>query len=243
VKDGQMTNIGKPVQPGGQPGASPRNYSKSRTEIAPLLPEHINSVLEIGCGAGETMLWLRSLRPIQYAAAVELSPDDGAIARSAFDDVEISDIGSARMAFDTDRFDLILAPDVLKPLTDPDQILRTLRDRQKPNGVIILSLPNVAHYDVAIPLLFRGRWDYADEGLLDRTHLRFFTKKTALRMVESSGLVIGQLKYKHRYPSIFHPFGLRDQKWRWYSHRIMQRVLVWPSHLFNYQFLIAAHLP
>jgi hypothetical protein len=62
-------------------------------------------------------------------------------------------------------------------------------------------------------------------------------------MVENSGLVVGQLNYNHRYPSIFHPFGLRDQKWRWYSHRIMQRVLVWPSRLFNYQFLIAAHLP
>jgi SAM-dependent methyltransferase len=172
-------------------------------EIAPLLPSHIDTVLEIGCGAGETMGWLRSLRPVRYAAAVELSTEAGTRARSVFDDVEINDIALPKMTFNTDRFDLILALDVLEHLTDPDQTLRTLRDRLKPNGVIILSLPNVAHYDVAIPLLFRGRWDYADEGLLDRTHLRFFTKRTALRMVENSGLVVGQLNYNHRYPSIF----------------------------------------
>jgi 2-polyprenyl-3-methyl-5-hydroxy-6-metoxy-1,4-benzoquinol methylase len=238
-----MESVMEKLDPSGSRAAPPLNYTKCRMEIAPLLPSHIDTVLEIGCGAGETMGWLRSLRPVRYAAAVELSTEAGTVARSVFDDVEINDIALAKMTFDTDRFDLILALDVLEHLTDPDQTLRALRDRLKPTGVIILSLPNVAHYDVAIPLLFRGRWDYADEGLLDRTHLRFFTKKTALHMVENSGLVVGQLNYNHRYPSIFHPFGLRDQKWRWYSHRIMHHVLVWPSHLFNYQFLIAAHLP
>jgi SAM-dependent methyltransferase len=218
-------------------------YSKRRMEIAPLLPGKIDTVLEIGCGAGETMSWLRSLRPVRYAAAVELSAEAGATARTVFDDVEISDIASARMAFDVDRFDLILALDVLEHLTDPDRALQALRDRLQPTGVMIVSLPNVAHYAVSVPLLFRGRWDYTDEGLLDRTHLRFFTRQTALRMVEDNGLVVARLSYNHRYPSIFHPFGLRNQKWRWYSHRIMQRILVWPSHLFNYQFLIVAHLP
>lgn len=219
------------------------NYSKCRKEIAPLLPENVDTILEIGCGSGETMGWLRSLRPVRYAAAVELSADAGTVARTVFDDVEISDIASARMAFNTDQFDLILALDVLEHLTHPDHALRALRDRLKPTGVIILSLPNVAHYTVSMPLLFRGRWDYTDEGLLDRTHLRFFTRKTALCMVEDSGLVIARLSHNHLYPSIFHSLGLRGQKWRWYSQKIIRRIMVWPSHLFNYQFLIVARLP
>jgi SAM-dependent methyltransferase len=238
-----MGNVRQKLDPSDSQADPLPSYSKRRMEIAPLLPSNIDTILEIGCGAGETMSWLRSLRPVGYAAAVELSAEAGATARSVFDDVEISDIASARMAFDTDRFDLILALDVLEHLTDPDRALQALRDRLKPTGVIIVSLPNVAHYAVSMPLLFRGRWDYADEGLLDRTHLRFFTKRTALRMVEDNGLVVARVGYNHRYPSIFHPFGLRGQKWRWYSHRLMQRILVWPPHLFNYQFLIVAQLP
>ena len=212
-----------------QTSLSPRNYSKSRTEIGPLLPDRIDTVLEIGCGAGETMAWLRERRSVGYAAAVELSPEDGAIARSTFDDVEISDIASARMPFKTDRFDLILALDVLEHLNDPDEALRMLSARLNPAGTIIISLPNIAHFDVSLPLLFRGRWEYGDEGLLDRTHLRFFTKASAFRMVENCGLAIARVDYNHRYPSLFHPFGLRDEKWRWYSHKIMRHLLVWPA--------------
>lgn len=225
------------------PGAPPRQYSKSRTEIAPLLPAGVETALEIGCGGGETMAWLRARHPLQYAAAVELSPEDGLRARSVFDDVEISDIASARMAFAVERFDLILALDVLEHLTNPDEALRVLSTRLAPGGTIIISLPNVAHFDVSIPLLFRGRWEYGDEGLLDRTHLRFFTEATALHMIETCGLKVEKLIHNRRYPSLFHPFGLRSEKWRWYSHKILRHVLIWPPHLFKYQFLIAARLP
>ena len=55
-------------------------------------------------------------------------------------------------------------------------------------GKLIVSLPNVRHYSVVLPLLFGGRWDYADAGLLDRTHLRFFTRDSAQRLLSHTRL-------------------------------------------------------
>jgi len=215
-------------------------FGKVRREIEPLLPETVGSVLEIGCGSGGTLGWLKTVRPIDYAAGVEMMPDAGERARANFDDVEISDVNAASLAFKTDQFDLILALDVLEHLADPIHTLQRLREKLRPNGLVIASLPNVAHYQVSIPLLFRGRWDYSDEGLLDRTHLRFFTEKTALAMFRDCGFSIVAVDYTRQFPNVFGLVGLSDRKWRWYSHSLLRRFVRWPKHLFNFQFLIAA---
>jgi SAM-dependent methyltransferase len=217
-------------------------FGKERREIAPLLPAACESVLEIGCGTGATMRWLRERRTIGYAAAVEFSPNAAAAARQVFDDLEIGDASTAAMAFRRDRFDLILALDVLEHLTAPEKMLARLRDRLTETGTIIISLPNVAHYLVSIPLL-GGRWDYQDEGTLDRTHMRFFNERTARGMVEDAGLRVTAIRYNFHYPSVLYPFGLQNRKWLWYSRQLMKYVLIWPKHLFRYQFLLAAHLP
>src|SRR5437868_5419015 len=90
-----------------------------RREIEPLLPAEVHSALEIGCGAGGTMRWLRSIRPIEHAAGVELSEDAAATAQTVFDEVEVGDVGAAQFRFERERFDLILALDVLEHLVDP----------------------------------------------------------------------------------------------------------------------------
>lgn len=231
------------AQTAGTASTGPRNYSKTRAEIAPLLPDNVDTVLELGCGSGGTMAWLRSIRAVRYAAAVEISAEDGAIARTAFDHVEIGDIASVPMQFQTGRFDLILALDVLEHLTDPEQTMAMLYDRLKPGGTIVISLPNVAHYQVAFPLLFKGSWEYGDEGLLDRTHLRFFTEATARRMIEQCGLKVGKIQYIYIYPNIFSIFGLNSRQWRWYSHRLLEHILIWPARLFRNQFIFAATRP
>jgi hypothetical protein len=64
----------------------------------------------------------------------------------------------------------------------------------KPGGVLIASIPNVRHFRVVLPLLFRGSWKYADFGLMDRTHLRFFTKASAIELLESAGLTVDAVR-------------------------------------------------
>ncbi|CAM2803592.1 class I SAM-dependent methyltransferase [Skermania piniformis] len=92
-----------------------------------------------------------------------------------------------------DSYDVILAGDVLEHLVDPQSVLDRMVRRLAPNGRIIVSLPNVAHADIRMALA-QGRFDYNDWGLLDSTHIRFFTMKTIEQMVRRSGLLITELK-------------------------------------------------
>lgn len=87
------------------------------------------------------------------------------------------------------RFDRIILADVLEHTVHPDIILRSLRHLLAPQGTVVISLPNVAHYSIRRHLLL-GRWNMSDAGILDRTHLRFFTLKTAREMIASGGLRI-----------------------------------------------------
>ena len=135
----------------GSPEVSVDYHGKIRREIAPLLPARVGAVLEIGCARGGTLRWLREHQQINYAAGVEYMADAAVVARQTFDDVEAGDALAAPMAFKQERFDLVLALDVLEHLATPDAMLRRLRDRMAADGTIIISVPNVAHYSVAAP--------------------------------------------------------------------------------------------
>lgn len=211
-------------------------FSSVRTEIEGILPGHLGSVLEIGCATGATMAWLRSIRSVSYAKGIEIAAEAAVQARSAFDDVvvgniETIDIGSGIL------FDVIVVLDVLEHLADPWAALRMLGRSLKPNGVFIASIPNVAHWRSSYPLFFLGQWDYQQEGICDRTHLRFFTEKTARSLFENSGCVIDKIEYVKSYPNIFGVFG-NNARWRWYSQKLLKPIL--PTRFANFQFLIRA---
>src|SRR5437764_5759510 len=90
-----------------------------------------------------------------------------------------------------DRFEAIVFADVLEHLRDPAALLRRVRPLVAENGVVIASIPNVAHASVRLALL-GGSFRYREEGLLDETHLRFFTREGVQDLFESSGYLITQ---------------------------------------------------
>ncbi len=213
-------------------------YDNVRTDVEPLLPSRVCTAL--GCGAGATMAWLRQKRRIEYAAAVEIVAEAASRAEAVFDDVVLGDVSCARLEFRRSRFDLILALDVLEHLPDPAAALASLHDRLESDGTLIVSLPNVAHYHVSIPLFFRGEWEYRDQGLLDRTHMRFFTMSSAVTLIRDAGFQVRRVMLKRQFPNVFAAVGLTSQRWRWYSNRILGHLVPWPRHLFVHQILIAA---
>lgn len=215
-------------------------FSSHRREIAPLLPDRTGRVLELGCGAGETMRWIREERPVDYAAAIELSPEAAARARGVFDEVVEADAVQGFADLAPGEFDLALALDVLEHLPDPEAAVRQLHGRLRPGGALLVSLPNVAHYRVVLPLLLRGRWDYADSGLLDRTHLRFFGEQSALALLTGNGFRIDATDYVMIVPNLLHWFGVEDRAGRWYTLRALGFTPFRRSHLFKFQFLIRA---
>lgn len=171
-----------------------QDYFRSiRTDVLSLLPETANSVLEIGCGQGATLQWVKTIRHCRLAVGIELTPHAASIARSRVDLVIQGNIETIELPFRTNAFDLILCLDILEHLVDPWTLLRRLNNVLNLGGCLIASIPNVKHHSVLLPLLFKGQWNYLQTGILDKTHLRFFTRKTAISLIESSGLSVDKV--------------------------------------------------
>jgi SAM-dependent methyltransferase len=101
--------------------------------------------------------------------------------------VLVGDVESLDLSVLRAPFDAILCLDVLEHLRDPWGVARRLAELLRPGGVMIASIPNIAHYRIIVGLL-RGRWTYAPSGILDHTHLRFFTRDTAIDLLRQAGL-------------------------------------------------------
>ena len=146
------------------------------------------AVLDLGFGAGH---FAQRIRPAcRYLAGLELDPDAAAEGARFFDDAVTGDIFEGISGPWKEPFDVIVAGDVLEHLPRPDLLLERLRPLIAKGGVLLLSLPNVANVTVRAALL-AGRFPYADRGILDRTHVRFYTRSSARGLLAGSGFRIG----------------------------------------------------
>ncbi|WIW43646.1 class I SAM-dependent methyltransferase [Bradyrhizobium sp. 62B] len=165
-------------------------YSRSRREIRPLLPSRASRILEVGPGAGFTLIWLKSIYPAATTVGVELNQALEADLQKHADVAIIGDIDDLMSRLGS-KFDLILLLDVLEHVPDPTRTLQAItRNLLMDGGRVIVSVPNIAHLSVTLPLLFQHRFTYADSGILDRTHLKFFVEDTAVKLLNDSNLVV-----------------------------------------------------
>lgn len=165
-------------------------YANARREIAPLLPSTLGSVLEIGCGEGNTLQWLRDSIGIKRCVGAEVNASAASRARDKGFPVYHVNVENEALSLAGEQFDLLLCLDVLEHLADPWRVLPVLVTHLRPGGWVIASIPNVAHVSVLLPLILRNEWTYESSGILDRTHMRFFTRKSARSLLESSSLKI-----------------------------------------------------
>ncbi len=145
-------------------------------------------VLDVGCSDG----WLSQRMSENGCDVVGIEVDRESAQRAAkyCTNVISQDVETlVDLPYPREHFDVILFGDVLEHLRDPLGTLRKLKGWLKEGGQVICSIPNVAHLYVRLKLLF-GRWDYENSGLMDRTHLRFFTMNTAIKLIEDAGLSI-----------------------------------------------------
>lgn len=164
-------------------------FAKARQEIEPLLrlgKGQTCRALEIGCAEGHTLEWLKQAGYCSWVAGVEpyaeRHPQNTSIDRFDRLDIEtqLPDISPASL-------DMILCLDVLEHLNNPWDAVRRLSGLLKPGGLWIISVPNIRNYHVLVDLAFHGRFHYTDSGIMDRTHLRFFTRSTLIELIESTG--------------------------------------------------------
>jgi len=167
-------------------------YQFVRYNLIENIPTGAHRVLEVGCAEGATCRALKEKGCASELIGIELDPDAAGVARGRMDYVLCGDLEVLELEepwFTEGSFDFILCGDVLEHLRDPWKQLDRLVKLIKPGGQLIVSLPNIRCYWVTAPLIFKDEWTYASAGILDSTHLRFFTKTTAMEMLEKSGLV------------------------------------------------------
>lgn len=196
------------------PKLDPAYYANARREIEPLLPSTIDSVLEIGCGEGNTLLWLRESKAAAVCRGVELLREAAERAKLKGLDVRVADVEREDIPF-AEQFQIVLCLDVLEHLRDPWATLRRIGGSIRPEGWLIASIPNIAHVSILSDLVFRDNWSYAEAGILDRTHFRFFTRRTARQLLSGAGLEV--VRYQPRFARKTHrrlsllSFGLLER--------------------------------
>lgn len=165
-------------------------FAHARREIEPLLPDDASRILEAGCSSGATLAWLKDRWPNAETVGVDGYAPLEPVIRARAGHAYIHDLEEPLP--ELGKFDLILALDVLEHLRKPETVLADLVDRLTPNGVCIVSVPNVATYQVTVPLLFKRQFRYTDAGTLDRKHLRWFTEESALGLMRATGLRVSK---------------------------------------------------
>ncbi len=174
----------------------PQNYYEMiRYDLLALLPKDVvlDQVLDVGCGAGVTGEVLKKEYGAQRVTGLEMDSLIAEKAAQRLDQVIVGDIEHADLPFEIDQFGLLVFGDILEHLVDPWGTLSRLARYLKPSGFVLMSIPNIQHWRTIINLVF-GHWDYTNAGMLDRTHLRFFTRKTVVQLVSQAGLQIVNLK-------------------------------------------------
>jgi 2-polyprenyl-3-methyl-5-hydroxy-6-metoxy-1,4-benzoquinol methylase len=159
-----------------------------RQEVAPLLPKTFKKTLEIGCGAGGfSQTYLTSA---QENWGIEPDRNAASIGAPSFHKLIVGTYDQAASELPEQYFDLVVCNDVIEHMPDHDAFLQQIKKKMTRNAVIVGSIPNIRHFTAMVKLLLFKDWPYADDGILDRTHLRFFTEKSLRRALEQNGYEI-----------------------------------------------------
>ena len=184
---GELIEVYEPEAQGGY-------YENIRTDLVEMINSREQDeihVLEIGCGTGETLGYIKKMYPNSHVCGIEYV---ASVAEKAKPELSVicGDVENMEIPFEEESFDYIVCGDVIEHLRDPEVTIEKLKRFLKPNGCIIASIPNLMQAEVIYDLL-RGYFSYRDSGILDRTHLRFFTEKEIQKMFLRLGFSIEEM--------------------------------------------------
>lgn len=174
-------------------------FRHRRAEVAVFLPTKFHRVLEIGCGAGFFRTNIDGAMPVEYWG-VELSESAATEAGTRLDKVLVGDFLSNLPRLPDAYFDLVVCNDVIEHMSSHDEFLEQVKQKMVPKACLVGSVPNVRYIENLVEVLVRKDWQYQDAGILDRTHLRFFTEKSLARSFTEHGYNIDVLAGINRMP-------------------------------------------
>jgi 2-polyprenyl-3-methyl-5-hydroxy-6-metoxy-1,4-benzoquinol methylase len=166
--------------------------STKRQEMAVFLPSEYSNVLEVGCNVGNFSPIVKS-KPCEYWG-VEPFKEAAKAAETAMDKVLVGFYNEVANEIPDNYFDLVIANDFIEHLEQPWDFLESIKGKMTKEASMVLSIPNVRYYWNLMEVLFHKDWKYADCGILDVTHLRFFTEKSIIRLLNENGFEIEMMK-------------------------------------------------
>lgn len=156
-----------------------------KKDFLPLIPEGPNVILDLGCGSGRLGCVLREMNKASELVGVEIHPPAAEEALQYYNKVYQDNIEALSLPY-SEYFDFVLCGDILEHLIDPWAMLMKIHSMLKSGGSLICSIPNIRYFKIIVELILNGTWEYTDAGILDSTHLRFFTKKSFLKMLDNA---------------------------------------------------------
>lgn len=193
-------------------------FTEARPEMLSFVPTNCRRLLDVGCGTGTFGASLKKQNPQLEVWGVEPFASAATIAADKLDRV-VTGLFEPQTDLPAGSFDCIVFNDVLEHMVAPELALRYAKHLLSAGGTILASIPNVRYLPVLWKLAVCGRWDYEDCGVLDKTHLRFFTRSSMLRMFRDEGYTVKSIDGISPYQGI--P-NVRRRLWR--AYRIVNAV-------------------
>lgn len=211
----------------------PSNPNDSHFQVVQLVGSG-HDVLDVGCADGDVGRLLQETG--NRVSGLDRDEEAAEKARADLERVVVADLDTSSLLdhFEAASFDVVVLADVLEHLREPERALREATELLREGGRLVLSVPNVAHGALRLALL-QGRWTYTEAGLLDRTHLHFFTRTSLLQLLEGVGLAVDDLR-----ATVADPLGVEVEL---EPDRIPATLVEWVRHqpdALHYQFVLTA---
>ncbi|MCF6360255.1 MAG: class I SAM-dependent methyltransferase [Cyclobacteriaceae bacterium] len=168
-------------------------YETVRPEMLEFIPKSVKKTIEFGCSNGQ---FSKDIKEKFNTESWGIDIDSEAVknANAVLDKVILSGAMEVLKDLPKEYFDCVICNDFLEHIINPSEFLIALKPYVTKNAVLICSLPNVRYWKNVSELLFEKDWRYREEGILDSTHLRFFTKKSIQRFLKQSGLELEKIE-------------------------------------------------
>jgi 2-polyprenyl-3-methyl-5-hydroxy-6-metoxy-1,4-benzoquinol methylase len=167
-------------------------FEEARDEMLKYVPKESNTVLDVGCGRGNFGYLIKKERNSKVWG-IELDKASALVAEQKLDKV-ICSAFNCNLGLTKKSFDCIVLNDVLEHFSDPDSALIYCKELLTDEGVIVASIPNVRYFDNMWNLLVHKDWEYKEWGILDKTHLKFFTKKSIVSTFKNLGYQVNLIQ-------------------------------------------------